>query len=89
MMGKYYPVQHDHPLNKSDMNVSEHISTIPLFEGLPEKQIKDLAAIIKGHSLKKGEVIFSEGDEGEGFYVVISGRVKILSVSPTSINSPR
>ena len=29
----------------------------------------------------RGEIIFSEGDEGNGFYVVISGKVKIFKLS--------
>ena len=63
------------------MNLNEHISSIPLFDGLPEEQINDLAMIAESHLLEKGEIIFSEGDEGEGFYVVISGRVKIFKLS--------
>ena len=33
-------------------------------------------------SYKKGQTIFSEGDEGAGFYAIISGRVKIFKLSP-------
>ena len=29
----------------------------------------------------KGEIIFSEGDEGNGFFVIVEGRVKIFKVS--------
>jgi CRP/FNR family transcriptional regulator len=29
----------------------------------------------------KGEIIFSEGDEGKGFYVIAEGRVKVFKVS--------
>jgi CRP-like cAMP-binding protein len=32
--------------------------------------------------IKRGQEIFAEGDEGNGFYVVISGRVKIYKLSP-------
>jgi len=81
MIKNYYQVHHENPVKKSAMNINEHISSIPLFAGLPEEQINDLAMIVEGHSLEKGEIIFSEGDEGEGFYVVISGRVKIFKLS--------
>jgi CRP/FNR family transcriptional regulator len=58
------------------------IATVPLFEGLPREQHEQLARIAVNRSYKKGQIIFSEGDEGVGFYVIISGRVKIFKLSP-------
>ena len=63
------------------MKISENIAAIPLFEGLSHKQYDELAAIAVEHSYKRGETIFSEGDEGIGFYVLISGKVKIFKLS--------
>jgi CRP-like cAMP-binding protein len=59
-----------------------HIARVPLFEGLPSGQIEDLAMIVTDQLFKKGETIFSEGEDGNGFYVVITGRVKIFKLSP-------
>lgn len=64
------------------MALIEHIATIPLFDGLSREQYEDLVRIVVDRSYKRGQVIFSEGDEGTGFYVVISGKVKILKLSP-------
>ncbi|MBW2064351.1 MAG: Crp/Fnr family transcriptional regulator [Deltaproteobacteria bacterium] len=64
------------------MDIVSHIESTPLFHGLPEDQIEDLAGIVVDNTFHKGQVIFSEGDEGNGFYVVISGRVKIFKLSP-------
>jgi len=64
------------------MNVIDHIVTIPLFEGLQTKQHEALATIARKRPYKKGQTIFSEGDEGTGFYAIISGRVKIFKLSP-------
>jgi len=63
------------------MNLVEYIKSIPLFEGLPENDQQDLASIMVDQALKRGQIIFSEGDEGRGFYVVISGQVKIFKLS--------
>ena len=63
------------------MYLVDHIAAIPLFEGLPEESLKDLADIVVSTIFIKGQIIFSEGDEGNGLYVVISGRVKIFKVS--------
>lgn len=64
------------------MSLIDHIATIPLFEGLSRSQHDALASIALKRSYKKGQVIFSEGDEGTGFYAIISGRVKIFKLSP-------
>ena len=63
------------------MSILSHIARIPLFEGLPPEQIEDLAMIITDQGFRKGETIFSEGEEGNGFYVVITGQVKIFKLS--------
>ncbi|MBW2085969.1 MAG: Crp/Fnr family transcriptional regulator, partial [Deltaproteobacteria bacterium] len=64
------------------MNISERIANIPLFSGLPHEQYQDLASIVKDQKFERGEIIFSEGDEGVGFYVVVEGRVKVYKLSP-------
>ncbi len=64
------------------MEIVRYLSKIPLFEGLPEDQLIDLSKITVTLDLGKGQVIFSEGDEGKGFYVVLRGRVKIYKLSP-------
>jgi CRP/FNR family transcriptional regulator len=62
--------------------ILNHIARVPLFEGLPPEQIEDLAMIVTDQIFRKGETIFSEGEEANGFYVVITGRVKIFKLSP-------
>jgi CRP/FNR family transcriptional regulator, dissimilatory nitrate respiration regulator len=52
------------------MGIVNLISSIPLFQGLPQDQIDDLSMIVTDQSFRKGEIIFSEGDDGTGFYVV-------------------
>jgi CRP/FNR family transcriptional regulator len=58
------------------------IAAIPLFNGLSRLQYDKLAHIVKERSYKRGQAIFAEGDEGIGFYVLISGKVKIFKLSP-------
>ena len=57
------------------------ISDIPLFNGLPEDQLNAIKQIAIEKKVNKGETIFSEGDRGKGFFVVLDGRVKIYKVS--------
>ncbi len=64
------------------MNLIDCIAAIPLFEGLPKNQHEALAGIAINRSYKNGQIIFSEGDDGTGFYAITSGRVKIFKLSP-------
>jgi CRP/FNR family transcriptional regulator len=57
------------------------LEAISLFAGLSRAQQGALGAIGVRRVFKKGEGIFSEGDEGSGFYAILSGRVKIYKVS--------
>jgi len=57
------------------------ISGIPLFSGLDVHQLKDIEQIAIHKHYKKGDFVFYEGDDGNGFYVVVEGTVKIFKVS--------
>lgn len=63
------------------MSLVRSLELIPLFEGLPQSQLSDLASIAIEKTYKRGAVIFSEGDPGDGFYVVKEGRIKIFKLS--------
>ncbi len=63
------------------LDLQKYISTIPLFDGLPAREQHELALIARIRTFAKGETIFHEGDEARGFYVIISGRVKIYKLS--------
>ena len=58
------------------------LEDIPLFEGLENKQLQDLTQILKKQNFPRGHRIFTEGDEGNGLYVVAAGQVKIFKMSP-------
>lgn len=66
------------------MGIVDQIAAIPLFEDLPDGQLKALAGICLLRTYRKGQMIFAEGDEGIGFYIVQSGRVRIFKLSPES-----
>ncbi len=57
------------------------LSRIPLFDGLPHQQLAQIAGISVEKQYTKGQTIFSEGDPGDGFYVVADGQVKIYKLS--------
>jgi len=52
-----------------------------LFRELPPHHLDAVLKIAVEKSLEKGEWIFSEGDPGNGFYIVVEGQVKIYKLS--------
>ncbi len=57
------------------------ISNTPLFGGLPENQLEEVAGISIQKDFQKGEFVFLEQDPATGFYIVIDGLVKIYKSS--------
>ena len=53
----------------------------PLFAGLKEKDLKRIRAIASLKKVEKKEILFSDGEEARGFYVILSGKIKLYKVS--------
>ena len=64
------------------MNYRQILKNIPLFAGLSEADIDDLMQIVRVNEHARGELLFSEGEEAAGFFVVLDGRVKVYKLSP-------
>ena len=61
--------------------ILEILSASTLFGGLPEIQLLKIKQIAVNKNFSKGETIFMEGDDGNGFYLVAEGLVKVFKVS--------
>jgi len=63
------------------MDYRQLLRNIPLFAGLSNDDLDALQEIgrIKEHS--RGELLFSEGEDAEGFFVVLDGKVKVYKLS--------
>ncbi|TYO99653.1 Crp/Fnr family transcriptional regulator [Geothermobacter ehrlichii] len=53
-----------------------------LFAGVSDGDLDRLAEISRLRTARRGEVLFADGDEAEGFFIVASGKVKIYKLSP-------
>jgi CRP-like cAMP-binding protein len=62
-------------------NTKKIISASILFSGLSDAELDKVTAIAIFKSFARSESIFFEGDEGDGFYMVAEGRVKIFKMS--------
>ncbi len=54
----------------------------PYFKALTEKELGDLALTLIERTYEKDEVVFLEGEECQGLYIVRRGAVKIYKLSP-------
>jgi CRP-like cAMP-binding protein/rhodanese-related sulfurtransferase len=49
-----------------------------IFSSVPEEQLAEIAKILKDKVVPKKTVIFKEGDPGDSFYIVHSGKVRVF-----------
>lgn len=61
--------------------VLDIISHTPMFGSLEKDQLAHVRRIAQVREFNRLETIFMEGDPGEGFFVVVQGKVKIYKVS--------
>lgn len=54
------------------------LSQISLFSDLPVDELDHLQSMLKTRHLEPGEILFTEGQRGEHFYVLTGGKLEIL-----------
>ncbi len=63
----------------SDEPELQYLKRLSLFKKLSTRELRELNELLHERSYQKDEVIFDEGDAGLGLYIVVSGKVKLLS----------
>ncbi|MBJ6727067.1 Crp/Fnr family transcriptional regulator [Geomesophilobacter sediminis] len=64
------------------MENSEIIKKALLFSGLSDEHLADVAQIAVRRPFAKGETLFTEGEQAEGFYLLARGALKLCKISP-------
>jgi CRP-like cAMP-binding protein len=54
------------------------LARVPLFSGLSRSQLSRVASVADSRSHREGHVLVEAGDPGNAFYVIVSGRVKVV-----------
>ncbi|HSM70869.1 MAG TPA: SpoIIE family protein phosphatase [Anaerolineales bacterium] len=57
---------------------------IPLFASLPTEERRYLASRLTSHELPVGHILFREGSQEKGFYILLEGEVEVLKSADTS-----
>ena len=53
------------------------LKKIPLFASLSDADQENLASLVRRKAIRKGELLFRQGDEGTALYIILQGRIKI------------
>lgn len=64
------------------MPFPENVSKCHLFAGLTADDLQLLATVSRSREYRRGEILFEQGETADGFYAVVSGKVKIYKLSP-------
>jgi CRP/FNR family transcriptional regulator len=62
--------------------LNKALSQCALFEGISEDDRDALLGIAMERALAKKATLFGEGDRAEGFYLILTGSVKVFKISP-------
>ncbi len=57
------------------------VADIPLFKGLPKEQLDEVVNSMADQTFDRGQTVLSEGEAAEGFFVLVTGKVKIFKLS--------
>ena len=64
------------------MPLTSCIQECPLFAGTSSEDVQLLLGVARERKHQRGDLLFSQGEEAEGFFLVCEGRVKIYKLSP-------
>ena len=59
------------------MGDEELLRTVPIFSELSEADIASLARLTSRRSCPKDTVVFFENEEGDSFFIIVDGRIKV------------
>ena len=64
-------------MQKHDLDIPALLARLPLFSALAPEQIVPMTEAAREKRLAKGEMLFQKGDPAQGFFVVVSGQIKL------------
>lgn len=57
------------------------ITTVPVFQGMPDSELHQLQKVTRNRTFQKGEFIFREGERSETLLIVNEGLIKLTKTS--------
>ena len=68
--------------NHSDDERLRALKAMKLFKGLTPRELREVEQLLHERKYVKDEIIFDEGDEGLGLFIIVNGRVRVSSTLP-------
>lgn len=66
-------------MKRADIDI---LKKAPVFSDLSDEDLEQISSVTIERNLRKGTIIFMEGDKGEAFYFIKSGKVKVYKTTP-------
>jgi signal transduction histidine kinase len=71
-----------------ELNATVHrLSESPFFTDIPKERLPDIARIAQEKVVPPNTIIFQEGDPGDSFYIINSGKVRVFKKSREDIET--
>ena len=67
---------------QSTHEIRVHLRSIPFFTDIEESKLHQLASLFEFCRCASGEVICKQGDEANGFSIIVSGTVRVTATGP-------
>ena len=58
-------------------DIRKLLAKVLFFKGLSDDELDSLRAITIERDYRRGQLLFSDGEEGHGFFLVVTGKVKV------------
>ena len=68
-------------MHQETLPTSETLASVPLFEGLDTSLLQELATTTEQVVFEKGHILFTEGEPGKAFFVILKGRVRVYKTT--------
>ena len=63
-------------------NIRQLIANVLFFKGLSDEELESIRQIATERSYQRNQMVFSDGEEGSGFFLILAGKVKVFKMSP-------
>ena len=63
-------------------DIRQLIANVLFFKGLSDEELESIQQIAAERTYQRNQLVFSDGEEGRGFFLILAGQVKVFKMSP-------